>query len=214
MKLLLAAIAALLPFAAASDAATTYNALSDFSTTENPNGVWTFGRSTANNGGTFTAYPDFVVDGVYSVWRDNSHLSEGAPSVWLRTDQGALNFHPGPGGAFDEFSIIRFTAPAAGNYTYTANFLSVDSGTKNVWVFHNADQLHADTISGAGASSDFGSLTLAPGDTVDIVVGPAGGYQNDATGISFVVEAVPEPSAVALFGLTGLGLAVRRRRRN
>lgn len=202
----------LLPLADIGFAATTYSALADFSTLTNPNGVWTFGRATAANGGTFTAFDNYSLESSNSVWRDDQHISLGAPSVWRRTDLDTLNLHPGPGGGIDPFTIIRFTAPSAGNFSYSVAFTSIDNGSKGVHIYHNATSLYSSIIVSSQVVSDSDVLTLAMGDTVDVVVDPNGDYFGDSTRVSFTLEAIPEPTSALLFGMSALALAVTRRR--
>lgn len=197
---------------AASYAAPSYDALDAFSTTLNPNGVWTFGRSTAVNGGTFTAFDDFVVDTVYDVWRDNEHLTLGTPSVWRRSDLGTLNFHPSSGGAFNPYTIIRFTAPASGSFNYSVMFPANSNGSRDVYIYHNTTSLYSNIIGSFQPESDSDILSLTIGDTVDVVVGPNGDYTNDSTEVSFSLTAVPEPTSALLFGMSTLALTMTRRR--
>jgi hypothetical protein len=83
--------------------------------------------------------------------------------------QAAL--HPGPHG---EYSVARWTAPAADRCTVTATFTGMAQATTDVYVLHNGRPLFnaALNIDGkpntATGSSD---ATVAKGDTIDFVVG-------------------------------------------
>jgi hypothetical protein len=106
----------------ATEATVTYNARADFSTTNTPNGVWSHGYN-FSLGGAMTLYPDHVIneDGFYT-WRDNTNVIKIPVVTLIDTqfpwgfvpDSDELEIHPG---RYGETSIIRWTAPRAGNHT-------------------------------------------------------------------------------------------------
>lgn len=102
--------------------------------------------------------------------------------VW---DPGRLAFHPGPKG---EYSVVRWTAPEAGEYALAAKFLAIDQNTTtDVHVLHAARPVWDGWIrlhdQGKEASYD-GKLAVAAGETLDFVVGWGNGtHVCDSTGL-------------------------------
>ena len=103
----------------------------------------------------------------------------------VRWEPGRLAFHPGPKG---EYSVVRWTAPAAGEFSLDAAFFAIDADTTtSVHVLHNGRSVFqkAIRIDGAGERATCNkSLALAKGDTLDFVVGWGNGaYVCDSTGL-------------------------------
>lgn len=188
-----------------------YDAAAQFSGTDNPNGVWSYG-CTESLGAAFQLYTQQIgsISGLYDwttapcVPPDDPHR---APSLaYNSTDAGvtpvppgsvtfpahALSFHPGPQG---QFSVLRFTAPASGNYQVKAVFWGDDfvgPTTTDVHVLHNGLGLYTSEVYGFGPSSDQSfttTVSLAAGDTIDFTVGDGtdGNFYNDTTGVSAVI---------------------------
>jgi len=204
-----------------------YDAAADFSPTNNPIGVWTYGFS-STLGGTLTDYTNAATLSGVNIWRGASN----EPLVfWNGTSQTVtfytailepkqLAFHPGAGG---EYSVIRFTTPSAGMFTLASVFLGIDyvGTTTQVHVLENGTSLFAGSISGYGASASYSTtLSLLAGDIIDFAVGYSNGsHTHDSTGVSATLTAispVPEidPAGLgsALAVVTG-GLALIERRR-
>ncbi len=97
-----------------------------------------------------------------------------------------LALHPGPKG---EYSVVRWTCPAAGEYTMEATFAGIaESATTDVHVLHNGRSLHDGLINvkdHGNVSECTKILTLAQGDTLDFAVGFGNGfYGGDTTALS------------------------------
>src|SRR5262249_15593456 len=105
-----------------------------------PNGVWSYGwlaPGAAPNSSTFTLYSQqFTIAAGVEVWGSNTvapqwdfYNSSNAPQQTyfgtLTLQPGQAAFHPGPDG---EYSVYRFTAPAAGTYSVSAGFSGLDWG--------------------------------------------------------------------------------------
>ncbi|MBX3390486.1 MAG: hypothetical protein KF691_13640 [Phycisphaeraceae bacterium] len=222
------AVSAAIVLAAACSAthATTYNAAADFSTSNNPNGVWSFGGQTSL-GGAFTAFSvngttsgfDFWHYGAYGYlgYLGAIHNGTGSAINWgtVVLDPGQLALHPGAGAG--DYSLARFTAPTAGMYTFSANFIGQDyiiGTTTDVHLLVNNVSVFDGLVNGflATASSGTFAMNLAAGDTIDAAVGfQAGSFYGDTTGLDFNVELVPAPGPIAL---ALLAIAPRRRRRS
>jgi hypothetical protein len=186
-----------------------YDVAADFSTNSNPNGVWSYGYATVL-GGSLILYTD-TSGGTASVivWRDN--ISLGAPADFYNTTantttagDGTPNlgphqacFHPGPD---DEYSIYRFTAPAAGNYQLQAAFVGADIvGTStDVHVLLNDSSIFDGSVNGFGPGtgpSFSTNLVLQANDRVDFEVGYGGnGFYYDSTGIQATLTSSPQLS--------------------
>jgi hypothetical protein len=183
-----------------------YDLGADWSSTQNPFGVWTLGEYYTY--GPITVYPYFEVvsgglyDGLQS-WRmspGGAPAVEHNPTTHVITDghewrePGETTFHPGPN---NERSVVRFTAPATGTYHVTAVFDQNNTGpdpntgdgtTTDVEVLVNGTQVFAANIvvSQPPTRRTYDATqVLSSGDTIDFSVGfgPNGSYFSDSTDI-------------------------------
>jgi uncharacterized repeat protein (TIGR01451 family)/CSLREA domain-containing protein len=173
-----------------------YDAARDFSLAANPNGAWSYGWS-ASLGGAFTKdivtrttspVPglqswDGPIDGFFPVISKNITTATIVVSsvTWLPLQM--VN-HPGPNG---EYSVLRWTAPQAGEVEVAASFSGADSTTTDVHVLFNQTAIAGcdGNVTGFGAGPSCSeTLVVQTGDTIDFVVGiGSGGYFNDSTGV-------------------------------
>jgi hypothetical protein len=179
---------------------TVYNAADDFSATQNPNGVWSYGWS-PTLGGTFNLYMRHDIAFGLDLWRDQtdpnvSHNGTGAlvdtgSSIW---PVNQLALHPGQDG---EFSVVCWTAPEAGFVSLVTIFTGLDylgPTTTDVHVLLNGVSLFGDVVEGFLSETSFiTNLTVAPGDTIEFAVGigPDGDYFDDTTGLFAVIFFTP-----------------------
>ncbi len=103
---------------------------------------------------------------------------------------GHLAFHPGPK---NEFSVVRWTAPAAGEARVSAVFTGLaKQATTDVHVLHNGRSLFDGLLNLNGSPNEASftkTLSVAPGDTIDCVVGSGNkNYGGDTTGLTFTVN--------------------------
>jgi len=168
-----------------------YSALNDFTVENgNPNGSWSygwmptdfstfniynshdfsvFGKATRDS---FSWYANLGVDRTPCIWVNEGNTAYGAPAGWL-------SLHPGPG---KEPSVIRWTAPAAGNIRVLGEFLPGDRGSMAVAIRHNSREIWSATDSGK-----FDLLAnAAAGDIIDFMV--YGGYNYGNTPVSVIVS--------------------------
>ena len=183
---------ALLALTPTSARAEFYDAVTDFSTSPalpatSANGVWSYGYSTP---GGFVLYDQATQhyfsstaghenDAIVGYSTGSDHLptilandtggtySIGSISNW---DPGYLLMHPGAAGAL---SILRFTAPSAGDWNISASFIGLDSTSTDVHVVQTSGVLATELFTGPvlPQESYSGTLTLGQGDTVDFEVG-------------------------------------------
>jgi hypothetical protein len=154
-----------------------YSAVRDFSLARgNPNGSWSYGWMPAdfsifnfytshdynvfNNYATPQWYAGLGSDHTPCIWINTGNMAYGVPTGWL-------SLHPGPG---KEPSVLRWTAPVAGNIHITGEFLSGDSGKMIVAIRHNNQEIWAATDSG---NFDL-PANVTVGHTIDFMV--YGGY--------------------------------------
>lgn len=230
---------ALLGTLASPAAAQTWDARADYSTTANPNGVWTYGYAattgTAGAPAALTAHTNSSLGSGLHAWFTSGLCGDNTPAVVKNLGAttftyggsgnigaGQLALHPGCNG---QFAVVRFTAPGAGftpgAYGLAASFRGADVGYRTIGVYHNGTALFDDFLSGGALASHASTRTLAAGDVIDLVVGAAGDYRWDQTEANLTVRAVaaapvsavPEPGTWALLatGLVGVGAAARRR---
>jgi hypothetical protein len=119
-------------------------------------------------------------------------------------------------------SVLQFIAPTAGAYNFAGNFTAHDSSPTGVSIagYIGTSQQFATTFLGGSSPFNF-NATLAAGDKVNFVLGAAGDYTYDSTGLKLTVTgrdatgAVPEPAtwAMMILGFFGMGATLRQRRR-
>ena len=222
-----------------------YSVVNDFPTVITPvslpisaNGVWAYGYSvipTPLPGFAFaldttptSAYPGLGtgVIGFYTPLNGNA-----LPTV-IANDTGAtfgpnggvgpwpqdlLLMHPGQD---DQDSVIQFTAPSAGTYHVTGEYVGIATAgtTTDVHILANGTtSLFSTEVTGLGTVESFDvTRTLAAGQTLDFVVGfgTNGNYTSDSTGITANISLTPEPAFYGMLGagLAGVFVALRRRR--
>jgi hypothetical protein len=199
---------------------------SGFSLTANPNGAWSWGQSDAAGSlGSFTpfTYRTMLLEAPLPLWsvpggtdqNNASAYTNTGTAAWRNVQPGEVDIHPGPD---SHTAVMRWTSPIAGAITLVGLFGAGDHGTG---IEGNVD-VHVITTNGAGtvtgdlfdvlntpSTQPFNlTTTVAPGNTVDFVVGNAGNWYYDSTPI--IVTITPEPATLSLLALGGLALLRRR----
>lgn len=190
-----------------------YDVAADFSTSSNPNGVWTYGYALTLGGSLILYNQPGSVSGI-----DYWSLSGNVPDVAHNSTPYPVSigtplfgpyqaaFHPGQQG---EYSIFRFTAPVAGCYQLQTSFSGIDVNgtTTDVHVLTNDAVIFSGSVNGYGPGTGPGfatNLVLQANDRVDFEVGYGsdGNYLDDATGIqATLILAVPLLTVQPLGGL-------------
>jgi len=103
---------------------------------------------------------------------------------------GQMALHPGPKG---EYSVLRWTGPADGEYSVAAIFTGIaKEATTDVHVLHNGRSLHDGLINVADRGNESAysrALTIAKDDTLDFVVGFGNGfYGADTTALAATIR--------------------------
>lgn len=213
-KALLAMLAGLvlaLSFSSAPLAAEVkYNADKDYSVSSNPGAPWSYGYRLGSS--PFTLYTEAFkppigldiwripgIDGANVAHNGTAETKSEAGRIWK---PGQVSLHPGPSG---EVSIIRFTAPTAGDFNVEAAF-SVgqipDGGpatTTNVSIVAGKQVLLNDGIDGNADVKDVAKLarlvTLAKGGTIEFQVAGGADWTYDTTFVRIIITPV-QPATV------------------
>jgi hypothetical protein len=203
---------------------TTFDPGTDFSLTDNPNGVWQYGYSA-----TRSLAPD--------QFRLSEHVDDkGAVAFWHPSKDGeGQGYYPyiafNKTKAIDgtqgwairagevameasnsgQYSLVRFVAPKAGTYQVTVRFEGIHTGpsTTDVHVLHNATPLFDTDIDGYGGDSTFhevqglspvasytGVVRLKKGDNITFAVGYGKNqsHYGDTTGLIAQITPVGDKS--------------------
>ncbi|GET36955.1 hypothetical protein [Microseira wollei] len=175
----------------------------DFSSTNNPNGVWSYGWAESLRSPFILSRNPRVREGLDS-WCGNRapdgnpgvyHNATGIPIVLgttTRFEPGQLALHPGPAG---EYGLVRWTALEAGNISLASVFTGlnfVGPTTTDVHILHKNQSIFDNFVEGFGDSSAARfdtNLAVLQGDTIDFAVGFGRNrtYYHDTTGLAVTI---------------------------
>jgi hypothetical protein len=218
---------------AAAQADTAWNLTNEFSTTSNPNGVWSYGRCSGHQAfSQATVFEDWgtgrgtaaglgawePATGNYdpSVSYNATNASVTAFGFTWPAHTVALDAYSGAEYSNGGYADVRFTAPADGVYdlsfTYT-DLAGKDTGARLWRQIPAAQGTKAQWVEATGGASGSYSetgITLSAGQTLDVLATGATVVQFDMT-----VSTVPEPGTLVLLasGLIGLAVYARRKRK-
>ena len=202
--------------------ASTWDITTDYSSVNNPNGVWEYGRKWTIESSAF--------DLMSFRWDTSGTLSSGGIGWYMGNwGHGAPSMLDGNGTTVgprvwaknnsNGMPVIRWTSSQAGSYSIDALFTGADNrGVDNfVYVAVNDSLVFSDRVSSnlATAGYSVGNISLQAGDHVDFMIAWAGGVNSEYgwTEVEGTISAVPIPPAVWLFssGLIGLVGVARRK---
>jgi hypothetical protein len=218
----LSALLVLLVCARALSANTVYNVVTGFSSSSNPNGVWSYdynggaylntqGYSNLNGTGlpgwwTGQAVPNslIIAQNITGSTFSSSTVTVPTGALWLDPESGNVS--------------VVFTAPSAGTYTIAGDFFGVDSyeNSHPVEILDDGAIVFSGTLSSYGQNDTFDfAETLAAGGTISFYVGTGSTgctYCDLGTGLYGTItesssSSTPEPGTLTLLGSGLLGLA-------
>jgi hypothetical protein len=199
-----------------SAAQVVYDPAADFSASNNPNGVWSYGW-TQTLASAFNMDTNFQNGSGLIFWvgpfpfggnefmpyvAHNGTASTINYQGGLQYLPGQLGLHPGPGG---EYAVIRFTAPLTTTISVAGAYAVIPSqsaATTDVHILHNNVSVFSGALGPASSAPFSLQRSVLAGDTIDFAVGFGGnGFFGDSTRLSAAITSVPEPGAMTLTGL-------------
>lgn len=183
-----------------------------FNAMKNPFEVWTYGYIQEGNcQGTMIPFKNklssvLAGQSPFDSWmRGTTATSSDLPGVGqskgntsllpLKLSPNGISMHPGPQ---NECAVVRFTAPAAGNYRFMGRFWgqNVDSSNKNndvdVMVAINRVTGPSGKIKASGSVTNLPfmstGVSLSAGDTIDFKVVSSGNFDSDSTGLHGYIQ--------------------------
>jgi hypothetical protein len=217
-------LAALLVLGGTAHAEQVFDLSADFSTNKNPNSVWQYGYSATSSlaPGEFRVDQRSTMVGPIGFWHPTQGDKPGPgyyPYIAFNSTQetqvgskgwalsaGEIAMEASPSG---QYSLVRFVAPKAGDYSVSARFVGIHFGlsTTDVHVLKNGVSLFDADIEGYGGDPKFhkiegahpaaeyaGKLQLKANDTVTFAIGYGKNKTNsgDTTGLFARVVLVNE----------------------
>jgi len=195
---------------------------------DNPNSTvpaWSYGFKTP--AGTFTLFPTGQHTNALSGFQGyggGAVLAVNASDVAVVNNFGAGNLLPvNPGvivlhpDSIGTQPTVRWTAPAAGQYTGSFFWQDIDpyggdGGTGHLRL--NGTEIQGFAWQNGGGASGLFDLVLASGDTLDFALGMGGNFSHDGTRFDAIISAVVVPLPASAWLLAGaLASVVRWRRR-
>lgn len=190
----------------------------------NPSKTWSYGYQSTLDG-TLSLLDEKLSDSQTLTIRHN--ISSGVPAMWKNISStdficctnvvlppGKLAIHPGPA----QISVLRWTAPAGGNYQIDVTVFPVTSATTDIWIRKGSVLLQQSSHNGNTITYS-SAVDIGAGEFIDVAVGNAGNFSSDNTGIDVKIRPTSLPPdaegpAIASAKLAGAllsdGLVVER----
>ena len=168
------------------DRAVAYDPAADFSPTNNPNGVWSYG-SELGAGSAFQLFGVATNSGGLDIWSGSggaplilhngtSQVITSGATIWEPNDFGLRPVLGGTNGTPSNYSVARFTAPSTGVYRFSPVFYARSTNTTmtDVHVLLDGQSIFDGQVNGtppyALTYSDLEEGVLAGGN-IDFLVG-------------------------------------------
>jgi hypothetical protein len=182
--------------AAAAPAEEIWDLTAAFPGTTNPSGPWTYGYRFGLDGALveFSALALELGEASGAAWYDPANHDSSVPSVWMNSGTeliygnpaGMVALHPGLRG---EYAVVRFIAPAPGTYSAEIQFFDGDTGATDATVVVDGDTVFARAVTADNPAFTLLPVTLDAGESIEVLVGPAGDGYADTTPVSFTIHA-------------------------
>ena len=166
-----------------------YNPTTDFSISNgNPNGVWSYGWM-PNDFSSFNLYTGARMDTNYNgspEWYRYEDNYLYTPNI-VRNDDNVSHYNVAPGqlalhpSSTNQPSVLRWTAPSNGLYTFAGQFLSGDSGIMQVGIRKGSNWLWQ----GADSGSFNFDRSMTSGESIDFLV--YGGFGSGSTPLELTI---------------------------
>jgi hypothetical protein len=207
--------------------ATVWDLAADYSVSSNPNGQWSFGWEDWNEvlGGPLNTFNKYNSNNGGAGWSDSLR---NPPSIWKNTSgssqngvaSGEVALHPGSDG---DFSVVRWVAPSAGEFSFKGYFGAGDSGSMSYYIYDGALSIRQ-WKNDPGTETFSFTRTMAANEAIDFAVGAyvaTTGPDNrwGSTPLDLKITdnnaPVPEPATMLLmvFGSGIMGTGIRRLRK-
>jgi formylglycine-generating enzyme required for sulfatase activity len=164
-----------------------WNLGSDFSTTNNPNGAWTYGYQTSNNPNTdgFTAFTGTAGSGSTFYWQHPTNTYGALGLSFQNIGSGTVNtvLHPG---STEEPAIARWTSPFTGSITFSGTFGAGDTANLDAYIRVNGQVVWSALDFSTDQSFSL-TRSVTSGDRIDFLV--TGGYAYGSTPLTVSINA-------------------------
>lgn len=199
---------------------TRFDLATDFSSTTNPNGVWSYGAKPSLSG-SFSA---FGIRGLnpFEYWQlvpsqePTIYRNGTSDTITLGNGTfppGATFLYSGTDGASNGFGVVRFTAPVTTNYLIASAVSPVydgdPQGDTDYHVVRNGVKLYGKFLAPADRDGYTNVIALNVGDTLDFMVGRGADGSGTASGLKLEIrisgtsETVPTGPVAPPGGLVG-----------
>lgn len=199
--------------------ATAYNAVTDFSNTSNPSGVWSYRDG---SGGLLSSQTSSGPSGVGTIWTNGLSFPSASfitANTGATAQTSGTSYYAADAMHLDGQGVgaeVRFTSTTGGTFNISGDFSYGDTSmvTHTVSIVDNNNNTLFSSSLANGQTKDFAlaSVSLGAGGYLDFISGTDGGSSYAGTNLQAIVG-VPEPATFTLLGVGMAGLVVTRRRR-